>query len=323
MLGEWKQMKMEIMNSMTAPSGELVDLRGTPQRTKIAGLVATNLSNVEAAYAKELQTYNEHVLKGISRPSLFTNFTKAAECFNDKKILDMWQMVKCMIDIPPTPAADQIKSRTSAIVEQKIISQARTYLENRYKEFMNAIVNENLVQAKRGGIPGTLPLVKSFIGIKIQSMRDLEEIIVEERPLWPLVYYCMRAGDLKAALQCLNQCGAAFQEFRIALEESIEDPHHRPSSRSESTLKLHYRKHVRSSTDPYKKAAYCVLAPCEPDDLHTEVLSAADDYLWLKLCQVREQSDPENKLTFDNLQKTILEVYGKTSNCYYCTFFYK
>lgn len=296
---------------MTAPSGELVDLRGTPQRTKVAGSMVSSLTNVEAAYAKELQNYNDHVLKGVSRPSLFGAFTKAAETFNDKKVLEMWQLVKCMVDIPPTPSGDQIKSRNNPNIENRIIRQARKYLEDRYKQFMNSIVSENLAQAKRGGIPGTLPLVKSFVGIKIQNMRDLEEVFVDDRPLWPLVYYCMRSGDLKAALQCLNQCGPAFQEFRSALEEAIEDPQHHPSSRAEATLKLHYRKHVRSATDPYKKAAYCALVPCEPDDLHTEVMLAADDYLWLKLCQVREQPDPENKLTLDHLQTTILEVYGK------------
>lgn len=311
MLGEWKQIRTEIMNSMTAPSGELVDLRGTPQRTKLAGSMVSTLSNVESAYAKELQSYNEHVLRGITRPSLFALFSRAADSMNDKKILDMWLLVKCMVDIPPTPAGDQIKSRNSQMVERKIVSQARKYLESRYREFMTSVVSENLAQAKRGGIPGTLPLVKSFVGIKIQNMRDLEEVVVEDRPLWPLVYYCMRSGDLRAALQCLSQCGAAFQEFRSALEEAIEDPQHNPSSRAEATLKLHYRKHVRSATDPYKKASYCALVPCEPDDLHTEVMSAADDYLWLKLCQVREQADSENKLTLDHLQTTILEVYGE------------
>ncbi|XP_014207359.1 nuclear pore complex protein Nup93 [Copidosoma floridanum] len=311
-LGEWKQMKHEIINSMTAPSGELVDLRGTPQRTKVASSLLSSLSNVEGAYAKELQNYNEHVLKGVIRPNLFTSFIKAAEVFNDKKILDMWQMVKCMVDIPTIPAGDEIKSRNTLAVEQRIVSQARKYLENRYKDFMNSLVSENMAQAKRGGIPGTLPLVISFVGIKVQNMRDLEEVIIEDRPLWPVVYYCMRSGDMKAALHCLNQCGTEFQEFRSALEEACEDLQHRPSSKTESTLKLHYRKHVRSATDPYKKAAYCILVPCEPDDLHTEVMSAAEDYLWLKLCQVREQTDSENKLTLDHLQTTILEVYGES-----------
>ncbi|XP_015127449.1 nuclear pore complex protein Nup93 [Diachasma alloeum] len=312
MLGEWKQMRFEIINAMTAPSGELVDLRGIPQRTKLAGSMVSGLSNIETAYAKELQVYNDHVLRGISRPSLFNVFSRAAETFNDKKILDMWNMVKVMVNIPATPRGDQIKSRTSPEVEQTIVSQARKYLESRYRDFMNSLVNENLAQAKRGGIPGTIPLVKSFVGIRIQNTRDLEDALVDDRPIWPLIYYCMRAGDFKAALQCLNQCSSSFQEFRQALEEASNDPQRRPSTRGESIVKLHYRKHVRSATDPFKRAAYCALVPCEPDDLHSEVICTADDYLWLKLCQVREQTDAEHKLTLDSLQTTILEVYGES-----------
>lgn len=316
MLGEWKQMRYEIVNSMTAPSGELVDLRGAPQRTKLAGSMVSGLSSIEVSYVKELQNYNDHVLRGITRPSLFTAFCKASESFNDKKIVDLWQMVKCMVDIPPTPRGDQIKSRSSPAIEQKIVSQAKTYLENRYRDFMNSIISENLAQAKRGGIPGTIPLVKSFISVKVQNLRDLEDVVIDKKPLWPVVYYCMRSGDYKAALQCLNQCSTEFLkscvEFKTALEEACDDPQHHPSSRAESILKMHYRKQVRSVSDPYKRAAYCALVPCEPDDLHSEVISTADDYLWLKLCQVRDQADIENKLTLDYLQTTISEIYGNT-----------
>ncbi|EZA58757.1 hypothetical protein DMN91_008762 [Ooceraea biroi] len=312
MLGKWKQMRFEIINAMTAPSGELVDLRGAPQRTKLAGSMVSGLSNVEVAYVKELQNYNDHVLRGITRPSLFVAFLKASESFNDKKIVDLWQMVRCMIDIPPIPRKDQIKSRSTPATEQKIVSQAKKYLENRYRDFMNSIISENLVQAKRGGLPGTLPLVKSFVGLKVQSMRDLEDVVVEDKPLWPLVYYCMRSGDYRAALQCLDQCSVEFPKFKAALEEACDDPQQRASSRAESILKLHYRKQVRSVNDPYKRAAHCALVPCEPDDLHSEVIATADDYLWLKLCQVRDQEDSENKLTLDYLQTTISEIYGET-----------
>lgn len=310
MLGEWKQMRYEIMNAMTAPSGELVDLRGVPQRTKLAGSIVSGLSNIEAAYAKEVQVYNDHILRGITRPSLFNILAKASESFNDKKVSDMWQMVKCMVDIPATPRGDQMKSRSSGQVEKKIVFQARKYLENRYKDFMNSVISENLAQAMRGGIPGTLPLVKSFVRVKIQSMLGLEGAQIDGRPLWPLVYYCMRAGDFNAALQCLKHAGPGVEEFRTVLEEAATNTGRRPSSRSESIVKLQYRRHVRSATDPYKRAAYCALVPCDPDDLHSEVMSTADDYLWLRLCQVRDQADSENKLTLDHLQTTILEEYG-------------
>ncbi|XP_046606302.1 nuclear pore complex protein Nup93-like isoform X1 [Neodiprion virginianus] len=312
MLGEWKQMRYEIMNAMTAPSGELVDLRGMPQRTKLAGSAVSGLSSIEAAYAKEVRNYNDHVLKGITRPNLFKILAKASESFDDKKVADMWKMVKAMVDIPVTPRGDQMKSRSSSQVERKIVSQARKYLENRYTDFMNSIISENLAQAMRGGIPGTLPLVKSFVRVKIQSTLGLEGIQVDGMPLWPLVYYCMRAGDFHAALHCLKQAGSSVDEFRAVVEEAANSSTQRPGSRSESIVKLQYRRHVRSATDPYKRAAYCALVPCDPDDLHSEVMTTADDYLWLRLCQVRDQADSENKLTLDHLQTTILEEYGES-----------
>jgi hypothetical protein len=43
---------------------------------------------------------------------------------------------------------------------------------------------------------------------------------------------------------------------------------------------------VRQSSDPYKRAVYCVLAACDPQEEHAEIATSLDDYLWLKLCQV-------------------------------------
>lgn len=58
----------------------------------------------------------------------------------------------------------------------------------RYKTFMNNIVNENLAQASRGGIPGTYPLVRSFVGLRFQGeYLGLRDGVIDERPLWPMV----------------------------------------------------------------------------------------------------------------------------------------
>jgi hypothetical protein len=43
---------------------------------------------------------------------------------------------------------------------------------------------------------------------------------------------------------------------------------------------------VRQSSDPYKRAVFCVLAACDPQEEHAEIATSLDDYLWLKLCQV-------------------------------------
>lgn len=71
---------------------------------------------------------------------------------------------------------------------------------------MSNIINENLLRAQRGGIPGTYPLVRSFVGIRLQGdYLGLQDGYIDERPLWPMVYYCLRSGDLSAALHCLKK----------------------------------------------------------------------------------------------------------------------
>lgn len=51
------------------------------------------------------------------------------------------------------------------------------------------------------------------------------------------------------------------------------------------------------------------------NDEHSEVAKAADDYIWLKLCQIREEDSSEtqatDRMTYAHLQSLILEEYGR------------
>lgn len=73
----------------------------------------------------------------------------------------------------------------------------------------------NLGAAKLGGIPGTLPLVRSFVSARqIARTTGLEDGFVEGEPVWPLIFYCLRCGDVGAALQASKQAGYAIIYFR-------------------------------------------------------------------------------------------------------------
>lgn len=73
---------------------------------------------------------------------------------------------------------------------------------------MESVVTDHLEQAKRGGVPGTYPLVRSFVSLRLPGgYLGLQDGLVDDRPIWPMVYYCLRSGDLAAALHCLKQAG--------------------------------------------------------------------------------------------------------------------
>ena len=81
----------------------------------------------------------------------------------------------------------------------------------------------------------------------------------------------------------------------------------RLSPHDESKVRMLYKRSVRNSTDPYKRAVYCILGACDPMDEHSEVATSIDDYLWIKLAQVRE-----TEWTLSQFQKMMSEDYGES-----------
>lgn len=70
---------------------------------------------------------------------------------------------------------------------------------------MTNVVNSNLKKAMRGGVPGTYPLVRSFVAIRVAPGLPLEDGCIDGQPVWPLIYYCIRCGDVNAALHVARQ----------------------------------------------------------------------------------------------------------------------
>lgn len=80
-------------------------------------------------------------------------------------------------------------------------------------------------QAQLGGVPGTFQLVRSFLhlrqvastpGLEVCPSMDVgvalvicppppQDGSVEGQPVWPLVFYCLRCGDLESALTTLSR----------------------------------------------------------------------------------------------------------------------
>ena len=199
---------------------------------------------------------------------------------------------------------------------QDIVSRAKRHLEGAFKKFVKTSVYSNLQQAQLGGLPGTYHLVKSFLNVKIPAGANpgLEDGLVDGVPVWAMIYYSLRAGDVAAALQAAEQAGQGLAEVARWLEElrSSPAPGGRISPHSENLVRLSYRRAVRSSTDPFKRAVHCVLGACDPSDEHGEVATSIDDYLWIKLCQIRDEPGGGEGLSLAQLQALLAEEYGES-----------
>ncbi|XP_023022838.2 nuclear pore complex protein Nup93 [Leptinotarsa decemlineata] len=312
---EWKQQKHKIGCAIRSSALDILD---SPRPRCLAavrtGIALGNLSPIEIIYVSKIIEYNTTVNKGVQKPNLVNIFTGISNEFKDSKISDMWEIIKYMVQLPPFPQGDDpIKIRKSKTVIAGLVKQGLRYLEDRYKTFMNNIINENLVQAARGGIPGTYHLVRSFVGLRLQGeYLGLQNGLIDDRPLWPMVYYCLRSGDIQAAIFCLRKSGLQeFPEIIAILEAKLKNSPRPEMVKLEDNIKISYRHSVRNDTDPFKRIIWSVLGCCDISDEHSEVARTADDYLWLKLSLVRVDSNKDDYVKYEDLQLLISEEYGE------------
>lgn len=187
-----------------------------------------------------LYTYNDiNPLQNLSKLQTYPYV------FIPQKVNDMWEILKYMVTIPSFPTGeDAIKTRQTKPVIEAFVRQATRYLEDRYKTYMSSVINENLSLAMRGGVPGTYHLVKSYVGIRLQGdYLGLQDGSIDGRPLWPMVYYCLRSGDISAALHCLKQSSCNdCQELVAILEMKFNAPNSAEFAKLETNVRFQYRR---------------------------------------------------------------------------------
>lgn len=315
---EWTQEKAKLMNALIGPSQNWIDIRKGPEQTILNETTygrRSALDNQEMAYVREVHEYNKLVTEGAMRPSLIQMFAKTVESFNDAKINEIWEIMKYMVNIPPMPRTqDPIRARAQ---RPHLVAQAKKYLENRYKLYMQTVSSENLREAQRGGIPSTFNLVSSFVGVKFSNVANasslgLQDGLVEGKPVWPMVYYALRCGDIQSALRCVQMAGPGNEDIIAVFEERSRNPEQKRSSKLEHQIRMMYKRQVRNATDPYKRTIYCILGYCDISETHPEVAKTSDDFLWIQLSLIRPPTDDNTEvLTYSSLQSMILEQYGE------------
>uniref|UniRef100_A0A8C1ZL22 Nuclear pore complex protein Nup93 n=1 Tax=Cyprinus carpio TaxID=7962 RepID=A0A8C1ZL22_CYPCA len=289
MLVQWEQVKQRVLHTLLGAGEDALDFS----------------QEVEPSFVSEVRVPGRSALNNVE------------VAYSRQNVSDMWLMVKQMTDVLLVPAKDTLKCRVSVDMQMAFVRQALQFLENSYKNYTMVTVFGNLHQAQLGGVPGTYQLVCSFLNIKLPTpLPGMQDGEVEGHPVWALIYFCLRCGDLSAAMQVVNRAQHQLGDFKIWFQEYMNSPDRRLSPATENKLRLHYRRVLRNSADPYKRAVYCLIGKCDIGDNHGEVADKTEDYLWLKLNQVCFDEDgsssPQDRMTLAQLQKQLLEDYGES-----------
>eukprot|EP00095_Tigriopus_kingsejongensis_P011127 maker-scaffold645_size120276-snap-gene-0.39 protein:Tk11127 transcript:maker-scaffold645_size120276-snap-gene-0.39-mRNA-1 annotation:"nuclear pore complex protein nup93" len=320
---EWADDKRRILQALggpQAPGSDLLELTRAirPERSRAHDSTLhagrSTLDHVEVGYAREVTRYNEAVAHGAGsrQPDLVGRFAGLARPEADPEGAALWAIVAALtghLGVPP-PQSDRLGPwRASAPLHRQVVRAGQDYLERDFKKYVTTTVFSHMSQAQLGGIPGTYQLVRSFLKVQIAPHTPgLEDGLIDGVPVWALIYYALRCGDLSASVQAAHQAGPGLADMAKFLTEMQTSVDQRLSPHSDNIVKLAYRRSIRSTTDPFKRAVYCLLGACDPSDEHSEIATSLDDYLWLKFYQIRGEDEVASSHALDHLTLTKLQV---------------
>lgn len=264
------------------------------------------LDDNEMLYAQQIHRYNEMVVQGIKPESLIKFCQSAVERMNSQSLVAIWNMIWELVGnirVPSGKTPSQL--RTDPEIQMSLINSSRSHLEHEYFNFIQETVNSNLRDANRGAMPGTEQLIRSFLQVRKYNYQA-----TEDGDVWAMIYYCLRCGQTKTAVEIARKNSQIVGEFLPSLVDWVESPDRLLGPNQESKIKIQFRRSVRACTDPFKRAVFCIVGKCDTD-IHEDVIQKTDDYLWMKLSQVVVGKTGDGYESIEKFQRDLLEEYGE------------
>ncbi|RDD47272.1 Nuclear pore complex protein Nup93 [Trichoplax sp. H2] len=252
MVTEWEKEKVKILNHLIG-SGEDIAVTDDNDGPSSVAIIEKQgvMDAIELSYAREIYIRNERLING-EQVNLIQALREAASREADANIVDIWDLIYEIADIEITEVIDPLALRYEAESQMLFINKARNCLERRYLDYVKKTIYGNLHQAKLGGVPSTYHTVKSFLNITMpNSVLNLEDGLVDDKPVWAMIYYCIRCGDLKAMLNAADL--QYLGEITNYLEEFANSPNHSISAPSATKVQLMYKRSEGHSSDPFKR----------------------------------------------------------------------
>ncbi|KAL6941965.1 hypothetical protein ACO0QE_003128 [Hanseniaspora vineae] len=169
---------------------------------------------------------------------------------------------------------------------------SKQYLE---KQFLNYIDELYLKNLRNEGLPSTLNKVQAFVQYKLKSSttnqwKNKNLTIVNNIPIWALIFYLLRAGCPDEALQVAVENKSSFKKvessFLTYLKHYCTTKNNALPLEFQSKIHTEYNQHLKNAVDgdPYRLAVYKIIGKCDlSKKVINEVVLSVEDWMWFHL----------------------------------------
>ncbi|QRW05028.1 nucleoporin-interacting protein NIC96 [Ceratobasidium sp. AG-Ba] len=292
--------------------------------TGVVSQPATSLSmfNKMMAYDKIIRGLNQARLAGTAYP-VVSALIQTAQTYAESapSIAPTLELLRHMVAEPPsltlpsshsqahilnTPLLERRYARAhlgnqdapaAAELRTNIANGARVGLEKQYLEFVDATIQRDPANAAIGGDPSVSNRIMGYLRCAFYRGgrwdEDLE--LLRGRPVWAHIFYLVRTGHLREALDVANESADALerseQYFLSYLKAWVESSDRRLPKILRDRLQTTYNSHILHSpnADPFKVALFKLIGRLDPSRRAVRrATNTAEDWIWFQLAMVDE-----------------------------------
>lgn len=239
-----------------------------------------------------------------------------------KQLLDCWQLLECMLqrNAPQQEFCERTFEQeylsSSQGLQQQFVFGAKQFLEEQYLRIVKQFVHQRPVQAAPGGDPSVPETVLAYLRAKHpRGWPEQWDLDARGDPIWALLYYCIRCGRITEAHRLAEErAGRQFVSFLEHYAKTCSPDYAQrqittPASTWEKIRAEYYNARSRSQ-DPYKHALFAIIGRCDTKNSFPNVAGTIQDFMWLKLTQIKLGEFDQGDFTLKDLQHSLYKTWG-------------
>lgn len=201
-----------------------------------------------------------------------------------------------------------------------VVMSSRTFLEKQFLNYVDNLYKKNLNE----GLPTNVNKVKSFIDYKLKNPNNTWKYgnltIVNGVPIWAFIFYLLRAGLTKEALEVAIANKLSFkkveQSFLTYFKAYATSKDQRLPNEFVSRLHTEYNQHIKNALDgdPFRLAVYKIVGRCDLTRKNiSSITLSIEDWLWFHFMLIKQDVSDDDpvyeKYDLKDFQ-TIVTSYG-------------
>lgn len=211
---------------------------------------------------------------------------------------------------------DEYRDKDPNELEQILIRNTILFLQKSFISEIKQYINTVLPPKSTKVASSIIGYIKRYLHTIQESQPDVFNYCERDHnryPIWGIIYYLMRSGELKEALEYAENVGG-LDSFASILKEYIAS-NRTLSPRSMNELREDYQSIRLKIKDPYHKCVYNILTKFDPDTPYVDNENnwSFEDYIWFNLNMIStdrnalEVLKKSEQYTLQHLQNKILE----------------